>query len=107
MESNLSFIHTRELFNLVGAEKLLLNGGSTDIGNISLDTLKEWVLLNIKQDLNLNLVTNTSDTGKPLSVSQKLYVDGVTLSLINQLNVLSNYTQALEIRLQELENKQI
>lgn len=43
--------------------------------HLTTQKLKNWVLLDVPQILDLDKVDNTSDIDKPLSISQKQYID--------------------------------
>lgn len=74
----------RELFNISGREVLLLVRDDTEKYSLRLDTLKAWILEDLKEDLNINLVNNTSDKTKPLSDAQKFYIDSEIKHLIGK-----------------------
>lgn len=101
MDVDLSTIHTREIFNLTGKEKIAL--GQNNSGHASLQTIKEWVKENLSQELRIDNINNTLDMNKPLSKSQKLYVDGSISNMSFVINNLHDYISTLETRISQLE----
>lgn len=99
---NTKIIHTREIFNLRGTEKLPLGGVGT--GHVSTKTLKAWVLENLAKDLQVDNINNTLDKDKPLSKSQRLYIDGSVSSFLAEITSLQAQLNLLEdkfIQIQE------
>lgn len=95
-------LNTREIFNLTGIEAIPL--GNVGIGNVRTDTLKAWVLKDIKVNLNLDRLNNTSDIDKPVSKAQKLYIDSNFNGVYSHLSTLTTYVSALENRIAALES---
>lgn len=98
-------IHTREIFNIIGTEKIPLGGVGT--GHVSTRTLKEWVLNNIAKDLQVDNINNTLDVNKPLSKAQRLYIDGSVNEVKSQFEKLNQQISNLESKILELEERLI
>lgn len=99
---NTKIIHTREIFNLRGTEKLPLGGVGT--GHVSTKTLKEWVLQDIAKNLKVDNINNTLDINKPLSKAQRMYIDGSFSSFLAEISRLQAQLNLLEdkfIQIQE------
>ena len=96
-------IHTREIFNLVGTEKIPLGGVGT--GHVSTRTLKEWILNNIAKDLQVDNINNTLDVNKPLSKAQRLYIDGSINQIESQFETFRQQLSILENKILELEDE--
>ena len=96
-------IHTREIFNIIGTEKIPLGGVGT--GHVSTRTLKEWVLNNIAKDLQVDNINNTLDVNKPLSKAQRLYIDGSINQIESQFETLRQQLSILENKILELEDE--
>lgn len=94
-------LNTRELFNLTGIEAVPL--GNVGIGHVKTDTLKAWILKDLKVNLNLNNLNNTSDIDKPISKAQKLYIDSNFNGVYTHLSNLTTYVSTLENRVEALE----
>lgn len=102
---NTKIIHTREIFNLIGTEKIPLGGVGT--GHVSTRTLKDWVLNNIAKDLQVDNINNTLDVNKPLSKAQRLYIDGSVNEVKAQFESLNQQISNLESKILELEEQLI
>lgn len=102
---NTKIIHTREIFNLIGTEKIPLGGVGT--GHVSTRTLKEWVLNNIAKDLQVDNINNTLDVNKPLSKAQRLYIDGSVNEVKAQFESLNQQISNLDSKILELEEQLI
>lgn len=102
---NTKIIHTREIFNLIGTEKIPLGGVGT--GHVSTKTLKEWVLHGIAKDLKVDNINNTLDINKPLSKVQRLYIDGSVNEVKAQFERLNQQISNLESKILELEEQLI
>ena len=96
-------IHTREIFNIIGTEKIPLGGVGT--GHVSTRTLKEWVLNNIAKDLQVDNINNTLDVNKPLSKAQRLYIDGSVHQVESQFETLRQQLSILENKILNLEDE--
>lgn len=101
MYTNDYVLNTREIFNLIGTEAIPL--GNVGIGNVRTGTLKNWVLKDLKVNLNLDKLDNTSDLNKPISKAQKLYIDSNFNSVYTHLATLTAYVSSLETRLEAAE----
>ena len=98
-------IHTREIFNIIGTEKIPLGGVGT--GHVSTKTLKEWVLQDIAKNLKVDNINNTLDINKPLSKVQRLYIDGSVNEVKAQFERLNQQISNLESKILELEERLI
>lgn len=111
VDSHLKIIQTREIFNILGDECIPLGNTLDDNGHVTTQTLKNWIRENLINDLSLQHVDNTPDINKPLTESQKLYIDGYISGLnirirMNETEIdnLKNRVQVLEQAIIELQN---
>lgn len=100
---NTKIIHTREIFNLRGTEKLPLGGVGT--GHVSTKTLKEWVLQDIAKNLKVDNINNTLDINKPLSKAQRMYIDGSVNQITAHFDRLQQQLSTLEYKILQLEDE--
>lgn len=100
---NTKIIHTREIFNLRGTEKLPLGGVGT--GHVSTKTLKEWVLQDIAKNLKVDNINNTLDINKPLSKAQRMYIDGSVNQITAHFDRLQQQLSTLEYKILKLEDE--
>lgn len=100
---NTKIIHTREIFNIIGTEKIPLGGVGT--GHVSTKTLKEWVLQDIAKNLKVDNINNTLDINKPLSKAQRMYIDGSLTEVKAQFERLNQQISNLESKILELEEQ--
>ena len=103
MENNPQVIHTRELFDLLGTEKISVGGRG--VGHISTKTLKSWILKDLAKDLQIDNINNTKDKDKPLSTTQQLYIDGSLSDLISLLDTLQIQIVNLDDKLTKVEDE--
>lgn len=100
--SNL-IIDTREIFDLNGTEKIPL--GNVGSGHLSTRTLKEWILANLAETYGISRIDNTPDSGKPLSLSQKMYIDGSIKNIASENTSLKMGLAVLEIKINLMEQR--
>ena len=61
--------------------------------HLTTQQLKNWINNDIKNQLDLNRVTNTSDIEKPVSLAQKNYIDTIVKEIYDRLE--TNYQSLL------------
>lgn len=80
----------RELFNISGKECLVIVRDDVEEYSLRLDTLRSWVLQDLKLNLDITNIDNTSDANKPLSEAQLLAFSAIQDNIITSNNVLIN-----------------
>ena len=82
-----------QTFSLTGTEEILINNSPQYF--VSMETIRNYVIKDLKKDLYLNLVDNTSDINKPLTNVQQVYIDKRIIALENKVEqlqtLISNY----------------
>ena len=82
-----------QTFSLTGTEEILINNSPQYF--VSMETIRNYVIKDLKKDLYLNLVDNTSDINKPLTNIQQVYIDKRIIALENKVEqlqtLISNY----------------
>lgn len=88
----------RELFQLSGRETLLIVRDDTEEYSVRLETLKQWILDDLKLNLNITKVDNTSDANKPVSEAQALLLNSKLKNIEDRFNVtFHNIDQRLHV----------
>ena len=78
--------------SLTGSEYITITSDNT---RVKLVDVRNYILQDLLQDVKLDQVDNTADTMKPLSLSQKTYIDSRLLAIecrVEQLvSLMSRY----------------
>lgn len=71
--------------SLTGSEYITITSDNT---LVKLVDVRNYILQDLLQDVKLDQVDNTADTMKPLSLSQKTYIDSRLLVIENKVEQL-------------------
>lgn len=71
--------------NLTGSEYITITSDNT---TVQLVDVRNYILRDLLQDVELDQVDNTADNRKPLSLAQQIYIDSRLLAIENKIEQL-------------------
>lgn len=77
-----------QTFTLTGTEEVAIS--SSNQQTVSVNSLRDFIIKELKKDLQLNLVDNTTDENKPMSIPQSVYIESRLTAVENKLEQLTN-----------------